>query len=97
SFIDKSLVKKADHGRYDLHELLRQYADEELEATGASESTRAAHSAYYAAFIHERVEDLKGRRQIEAITEINADFENARTAWVWAADHRREDFIDQMI
>jgi DNA-binding CsgD family transcriptional regulator len=97
SLIDKSLLQMGEEGRYDLHELLRQFVSEELDVTGAGESTGDTHSAYYAAFIHERVEDLKGRRQIEAIAEINADFENVRTAWVWAADHRYEQIIDQMI
>jgi DNA-binding CsgD family transcriptional regulator/tetratricopeptide (TPR) repeat protein len=97
SLIDKSLVQIDSHGRYDLHELLRQYANEALEAIGADESSRGAHSAFYAAFVHNRVEDLKGRRQIEAITEMNADFENLRTAWMWAADHQHEDSIAQMM
>jgi predicted ATPase/DNA-binding CsgD family transcriptional regulator len=97
SLVDKSLVQLNSNGRYDLHELLRQYADEELEATGESKNTRDTQSAYYAAFINERVDDLKGRRQIEAVTEINADFENVRTVWVWAAGQRLENIIEQMV
>lgn len=97
SLIDKSLVRLDEDGRYDLHELLRQYGNEELEASTTGESVRDAHGAYYAAFASSRVEDLKGRRQIEAIAEINSDFENVRTAWMWAVDHRRGDIVDQMI
>ena len=97
SLIDKSLLRLDAASRYDLHELLRQYAEEKREAAGTDESTRDKYGAYYAAFLHERVEDLKGRRQIEAIVEINADFENIRTVWIWAADHKRTDIIGQMV
>ena len=97
SLIDKSLVQLNGDGRYDLHELLRQYGEKELETTGKGKSARDAHGAYYADFVFSRVEDLKGRRQFEAIAEFNADFENVRAAWTWAADRENEGIIEQMI
>ena len=97
SLIDKSLLQLDDSGRYAMHELLRQYGDEQLEAAGAGQSTRDAHRRYYAEFVCQRVDDLKGRRQIEAIAEINADFENVRAAWRWAADRQSAEMIEQMI
>jgi predicted ATPase/DNA-binding CsgD family transcriptional regulator len=97
ALVDKSLLRVGAGDRYDIHELLRQYAEEQLLASGEMEVVRAAHSAYYANFIHQRVEDLKGRRQLEAMAEIRADFENMRTAWNWAAIHKRADILDPMI
>lgn len=97
ALVDKSLLRIDANGRYDLHELLRQYASEKLAASDSIESTGEAYSAYYAAFLNDRVEDLKGRRQIEAIREVNADFENVRTAWNWAASHKRQNILSQMI
>ena len=45
--VDQSLVKLNAKGRYDLHELLRQFAEEHLEASGEMEAIREAHSRYY--------------------------------------------------
>ena len=93
SLVDRSLLRFGETGRYDLHELVRQYAEERLE----TDTLREAHSQYYADFIHHRVEDLRGRRQVAAMSEVGNDFENIRTAWRWAVDHQQLDIIDQMI
>lgn len=95
--ISKSLLRLDNDGRYTLHELVRQYAHEQLVLAGTDSNAYDAHSAYYAEYIASRVDDLKGRRQIEAIVEINADFENVRTAWNWAATHKKRDTIEPMI
>lgn len=96
-FVDKSLLQCMAAGRYDLHELLRQYADQHLESAGASANARAAHSAYYMDFLAQRDADIKGRRQTAALNEISADFENIRTAWQWAQDHRQYGAISQAL
>jgi len=75
-------------GRYEVHELLRQYVAEKLDASGEADAARDAHSAYYAEFLHQREADLKGRRQLGALDEIEADFENARVAWAWTVQKR---------
>ena len=84
-------------GRYDIQEVLRQYGADQLEAAGEVEPTRDAHSRYYAAFMAHREVDIKGRRQIGALDEIQQDFENIRIAWWWAVDHHRFDDIGRMI
>ncbi len=97
ALVDKSLLRVDVDGRYDMHELLRQYGDAQLRSNGMGESIQDAHSYYYADFTYQRIEDLKGRRQLETLAEINADFENVRTAWNWAADHRNADRTDKML
>ncbi len=97
ALVDKSLLRVSTEGRYDMHELLRQYGEDHLRATDIVDSVHDAHSSTYADFIHQRVDDLKGRRQLEAIAEINADFENVRTAWNWASDHNHVHRIDKML
>ncbi len=96
SLIDKSLVRTDDEGRYDLQEVVRQYAETCLQAVG-DESVSEAYRHYYAAFMQRRVEDLKGRRQLDAIAEIHADYENVRTVWYWAARHKDDKITAQMI
>ncbi|HJZ48001.1 MAG TPA: hypothetical protein VKE41_12575 [Roseiflexaceae bacterium] len=46
--VDKSLLRAERDGRYDMHELLRQFAEQKLEAEpGAVTRTRERHSAFY--------------------------------------------------
>ena len=84
--IDKSLVQLDDEGRYNVHELLRQYAEEQLELAGEKDATLNAHSEHYALFMYEREFDLKGTGELQALSDIRKDFENIRNAWqqaVW--------------
>ncbi len=44
-----------------------------------------------------READLKGRRQIGALDEIETDFENIRTAWNWAVQRTDETSLSKML
>src|SRR5262249_42139823 len=46
ALVDKSLIRATGNGRYDIHELLRQYGAEKLAAAGETEMTHTAHSDY---------------------------------------------------
>jgi DNA-binding CsgD family transcriptional regulator/tetratricopeptide (TPR) repeat protein len=87
TLLDKSLLQWTPPVRYDLHELLRQYAEQQLEAAGESTAVRAAHSAYYLDLLARRDADVKGCRQRQALDEIRAEFENIRAGWRWAVEH----------
>ncbi|HLZ08640.1 MAG TPA: LuxR C-terminal-related transcriptional regulator, partial [Chloroflexota bacterium] len=87
ALLDKSLLQWTPPVRYDLHELLRRFAEEQLEAAGESAAGRAAHSAYYLDLLARRDADVKGRRQRQALTELRAEFENVRAAWRWSVEN----------
>lgn len=71
-----------ESGRLSVHELLRQYAEEHLNANPeASLSSHDSHAVYYADFMQKHWEDLKCTRQMQALAEIEADIENIRAAW----------------
>lgn len=77
-------------GRFEIHELLRQYAQEKLENTPqAGTSTQEAYAAYYADFMQNKWVELRGSRQIPALVEIEADIENVRAAWRYYLDGQR--------
>jgi predicted ATPase/DNA-binding CsgD family transcriptional regulator len=97
ALVEKSLVRKLSSGRYDIHELLRQYGEEQLEASGTGDTARGAHSRCYAEFMREREIDLKGRRQIEGLSDVDVDFENIRVAWDWALNQRDVSIVHQMV
>lgn len=78
--VRKSLLRfNRAQGRYEQHELLRQYAAQKL-VDGRDETLRR-HAAYYCAFLHQREADLKWRRRQQALAEIEADRANVVTAW----------------
>ena len=79
--VDKSLVRLSATGRYDMHELLRQYGAEQLDAAGQREAVQRAYSDYYLGMLVRLEPDLKSHGQIAALDVIQADFENARRAW----------------
>lgn len=80
--VDKSWLQHDSAGeRYDIHELLRQYAREKLEQSGLADQTLDAHLAYFSDFMTAREQGIKYRRQSESLAEIERDFENVRFAW----------------
>jgi predicted ATPase/DNA-binding CsgD family transcriptional regulator len=81
ALVDKSLIRVDPQGRYHVQELLRQYAQEQLEVSGERDAALEAHSAYYAAFLGQRWERLRSDQQRQALDEIDAEIDNIRVAW----------------
>lgn len=86
--VNKSFLRHdPTSGRFEMHELLRQYAREQLEKTPQdSVSAREAHASFFAKSMEQRWEHLRDHRQKVALTEIDADLENIRTAWRYRID-----------
>lgn len=85
SLLDKSLLRRERCGRYEMHEVLNQYAAEKLGQSPADEvDARHRHCAYYAGFLQHREEALKGAGQLAALGEIDAELQNVRAAWGWS-------------
>jgi tetratricopeptide (TPR) repeat protein len=95
--VDQSLVHHTPSGRYELHELLRQYAAEKLQAGGRADAAADAHSVYYAAALQQWGADLKGAKQQDALAEMEVEVENARAAWNWAATHGKVARLDRAL
>jgi predicted ATPase/DNA-binding XRE family transcriptional regulator len=84
----------AARGRYTLHELLRQYATEKLGAEREDELwVREQHAAYYCTFVQQRGAELSGFDQRAALEALDAERDNVRTAWAWAAKRGRVDLL----
>ena len=96
--VDKSLVRKTLQDRYEMHELLRQYAAEKLcEHPREKEETRDRHAEYYAEFLCQRAEHLKGARLKKALEEINVEIENVRLAWQRAVDRGKAGLLEKSL
>jgi predicted ATPase/class 3 adenylate cyclase len=81
----KSLVRRSEFGRYELHELLRQYAAEKLAAEPADgrPSTRERHARHYAGMLLERQDALLGPEMTVARDELRGELDNLRAALEW--------------
>jgi hypothetical protein len=86
--VRKSLLWHAIDQRHQIHELLRQYAQDHLAQASPTHvaSTRDLHSSYFIAFLSNRNAAMNGGRKREATAEIGAGLENVRTAWHWAVE-----------
>lgn len=87
---DKSLVRRVAFGRFDLHPLIRQFAGQKLRqySRKVEDATRQQHAEFFCSFLGDREMDLKGQRQIDALTELDAELDNLYAAWDWAAERR---------
>ncbi|MBN1149456.1 MAG: tetratricopeptide repeat protein [Anaerolineales bacterium] len=88
SLVDKSLLRRAPAGRYEMHELLRQFAEERLTAVPREgEMLLERHSAHYLELLRGLEKALKGEGQKDALETLRQEIENIRQAWRWAATH----------
>lgn len=78
------LVKRSSGGsRYEMHELVRQYAAEQLQTMPLlSQQAHARFCAYYTAFVNARVEALVSDQQAQ--TEMHNELNNLRQTWQWS-------------
>jgi predicted ATPase/DNA-binding SARP family transcriptional activator len=78
----------AGTGRYELHELLRQFAHEQLTALPDEwAATATRHSEFYLNFVAQRERRLLHTEPRQATAEIQAELDNVRQAWSHAAHH----------
>ncbi len=94
TLVNKSLLRVDSNTRYDLHELLWQYADEKLHEIPLEwEKMHNQHSQYFAEFLHQReIALFQGKLPLN---EVDVEIENVRIAWGWAIEQGREDDIRQ--
>lgn len=98
ALVDKSLLRWEPSGRYQMHEFVRQYAEEALarepEAVGQA---RDAHCNFFARFLDQRWQDMHQHRQQEALREVEAEIDNVRHAWQWAVEQLKSAAIAKAV
>jgi predicted ATPase/DNA-binding SARP family transcriptional activator len=88
SLVDKSFLRRTPAGRYEMHELLRQYGEQKLSEEEKAQA-REAHGVYFARFLHAHESGLSGQGLAESLEEVAEEIENIRTSWNWAIEYRR--------
>ncbi len=83
-------------GRYQIHELLRQYGAEKLaEASELSATVRQHHAAYFCGWIGAIHLQLKSHKAQEILKTIFIDLENVKQAWYQGALQKNIEWLDQ--
>lgn len=90
ALVAKSLARRDASGRFEVHELLRQYAAARLaERPADEEETRDRHCAWFCDLLARRRTELSGAGQQRVLEEIGSDHENVRATWARAIERRR--------
>jgi predicted ATPase/transcriptional regulator with XRE-family HTH domain len=98
TLIMKSLIRRSYGRHYDLHELIRQFAAEELARRPEEQSeTQMCHGRYYLTHFGQQDEPLRSSAQRETLAELTAEMDNFRTAWTWAVAHGEFELIEHTL
>lgn len=87
--VDKSLVLVQANGRYDLHELTRQYAAEKLDKTNEEPAARQQHFDAYLALAARFDPQLHGPDGIAAYARLDQEQDNLRAALRWGLEAKQ--------
>ncbi len=86
ALVDKSLLSQ-EQGRYQIHELLRQYALGKLQASDDElAATQTRHSKHYAAFLESRESRLTNNRTDSTYGEVLLEVDNVASGWQFALE-----------
>jgi len=97
ALVNHSLLQRLPTGRFEMHELLRQYAAEKLsQSLDSGTAMRDQHSAHYAAMSDRWKTDLRGGQQLAALAEMDLEIENVRAAWDWALEQSQIAHLDRL-
>jgi predicted ATPase/DNA-binding CsgD family transcriptional regulator len=86
ALVDKSLLLVNENSRYDLHELLRQYAAEKLNEAGKVATTVRRHVAYFLQFAEQVEAHNFGREQVFWYDRAEVELDNLRAVLACSAD-----------
>jgi len=94
SLVTKSLIRRNGEGRYDLHELVRQYAADRLaDQPKAKKDAKERHARYFMKYFGDQDARLRSAAQRQAIEELSVEMDNIRLAWDWSIAHSEFDLI----
>jgi predicted ATPase/transcriptional regulator with XRE-family HTH domain len=88
SLVSRSLLQRSEGGRYDLHEMVRQFAAQKLREAGEEADVRHKHAAACLSLV-QHVSLLAQSPAAEAWrARLDLEYNNLRAALAWASDGR---------
>jgi len=96
ALVSKSLLNRTAPGRYDMHELIRQYSLEYLMKNETDYiKVNDRHCDYYSSLLQQRGSVFKGADQSTAASELALEIANLRKAWRWAGERGQASQVGQ--
>jgi predicted ATPase len=96
--VDKSFVQQPLNGRYEIHELMRQYgAAKLLERPDDEKKSRNTHTRYYLTLLEHQEKPLRGAEQRLILEKLVPEIENIKVAWKWAVTSQQLGWLVQML
>jgi predicted ATPase/DNA-binding SARP family transcriptional activator len=86
ALVDKSMLRRNATGRYELHELLRQYAAEKLGEAGEAKQIQNRHLEFFLNLAEEAETKLQGAEQATWLKKLNTEHDNLRAALAWSLE-----------
>jgi predicted ATPase/class 3 adenylate cyclase len=90
ALVRKSLVvadRTSERTRFSMLETIRQFAQEQLLASGGADGAHAAHARYFAGRETDVLARWDSPRQLEVYTWLGVELANLRAAFRWSVDH----------
>lgn len=84
---EKSLINRVSSDRYEIHELLRQFAHEQMLHVQEEVRTKDSHLAYYLALVQVAERLLLGPEQFTKLPQLETEHDNLCAALDWCVDH----------
>ncbi len=98
SLVSKSWLQRGSDGRFHIHDLLRKYSNQHLQANAKEcQRSHSEHSVFFCDLLYDRKIDLQGSHQQQALVEIECEIENIQAAWKWAVIMGRIDLIERAL
>jgi predicted ATPase/DNA-binding CsgD family transcriptional regulator/tetratricopeptide (TPR) repeat protein len=98
--VNKSWLQQVGDGKFQSHELMRQFGEEILQSDSkAWHAAKDSHATYYADFVAEQSLTMRGPAQIDGLIAIDEEFDaNIKIAWNWlVAKNQWAKIIEKMI
>ncbi|HEY3079371.1 MAG TPA: tetratricopeptide repeat protein [Chloroflexota bacterium] len=89
SLVDNSLLRReaaTEESRFAFLETIREYALERLVASGEAPDIQARHAAFYTGLAEEAEPRLRGREQVEWLSQLEREHDNMRAALTWLGE-----------
>jgi predicted ATPase/DNA-binding CsgD family transcriptional regulator len=87
ALVDKSFLQRTNDDRFRIHELVKQYGNDKLQADPDTwMATRRRHCRYHADFLHAR---MRASNAAQYLGEIESVFDDVQAAWRYAVEHRQ--------
>ncbi len=83
---DKSLLRRDASGRFDMHELVRQYAHEKLTGSQEVQQVNSRHLDFFAQLAEAAEPGLRSANQVVWLERLEDELDNLRVALAWSAN-----------